>query len=148
MTRRKNPPQCLPTVSPRFEFNEESGELEQVGIRDDFAFVQSSADTAFSAILKRIGYFDNNSNLELYDPKKVEIVDDVPVTDDLEEVGYTSYADFLEKLQDYAEKRKLKATLTPAEILAVMRAEAEEAKKSLKEIIDNENQKKSEPPSK
>ena len=138
MLKRENPPQCLPTVTPRFELNEETGTLEEVGIRDDYAFVQSSADTAFDMILKRLGYFDS-PEIELYDPKKVEFVDDTPLTENLEEVGYTSYADFLEKVQDYAEKRGLPATLTPEQIVADMRSHSAELKKNIeKELKENE----------
>ena len=107
MLKRKFVLQDCPTVSPRYDFNEETGELEEVGIRDDFAFVQSSADTSFQHVLKRIGYFDNNQNIELYDPKKVVFVDDIPAVDNLEEVGYKSYGDFLEKIQDYSENISL-----------------------------------------
>lgn len=59
MLKRENPPDCLPTVSPRYDFNEETGQLEEVGIRDDKAFIQSSEGTAFKAVLKRMGYFDS-----------------------------------------------------------------------------------------
>lgn len=141
MLKRENPPDCLPTVSPRYEYNEETGELEEIGIRDDKAFIQSSEDTAFKAVLKRMGYFDS-PNVELYDPKKVEFVDDTPITDDLEEVGYTSYADFLEKLQAYAEKKGLPPKLSPAEILADMRQHAANLKEKIeKEIEENEKKK-------
>jgi hypothetical protein len=131
----------LPTVSPRYDFNEETGQLEEVGIRDDKAFIQSSEGTAFKAVLKRMGYFDS-PNVELYDPTKVEFVDDTPITDDLEEVGYTSYADFLERLQAYAEKKGLPAKLSPAEILEDMRNTSSELKSKLeKEIEQNEKEK-------
>lgn len=140
MLKRENPPDCLTTVSPRYEYNEETGELEQIGIRDDKAFIQSSEDTAFKAVLKRMGYFDS-PNVELYDRKKVEFVDDTPVTDDLEEVGYTSYADFLEKLQSYAEKKGLPANLSPAEILEDMRGHAASLKEKIKKEIEK-NEKK------
>ena len=141
MLKRENPPDCLPTVSPRYDYNEETGELEEVGIRDDKAFIQSSEDTAFKAILKRMGYFDS-PEIELYDSKKVEFVDDTPITDDLEEVGYTSYADFLEKLQTYAEKKGLSATLSPAEILEDMRQASSKLKEKIeKEIEENEKKK-------
>lgn len=138
MLKRENVPQCLPTVTPRYELNEETGMLEEVGIRDDYAFIQSSAETAFDKVLKRLGYFDS-PEVELYDPKKVEFVDDTPLTENLEDVGYTSYADFLEKVQDYAEKRGLPATLTPEQIVADMRAHSAELKKNIeKEIKENE----------
>lgn len=138
MLKRENPPQCLPTVTPRFEFNEETGMLEEVGIRDDYAFVQSSAETAFDKVLKRLGYFDS-PEVELYDPNKVQFVDDTPLTENLEEVGYTSYADFLEKVQDYAENRGLPATFTPEQIVADMRAHSAELKKNIeKELKENE----------
>lgn len=138
MLKRENPPQFLSTVTPRFELNEETGMLEEVGIRDDYAFIQSSAETAFDKVLKRLGYFDS-PEVELYDPKKVQYVDDTPLTENLEEVGYTSYADFLEKVQDYAEKRGLPATLTPEQIVADMRAHSVELKKNIeKELKENE----------
>lgn len=138
MLKRENPPQSLPTVTPRFELNEETGMLEEVGIRDDYAFVQSSAETAFDKVLKRLGYFDS-PDVELYDPKKVEFVDDTPLSENLEDVGYTSYADFLEKVQDYAEKRGLPATLTPEQIVADMRSHSAELKKNIeKEMKENE----------
>lgn len=138
MLKRDNPPQCLPTVTPRYELNEETGELVEVGIRDDYAFIQSSAETAFDKILKRLGYFDD-PGVELYDPKKVEFVDDTPITDNLEDVGYSSYADFLEKVQDYAEKRGLPATFTPEQIVADMRSHSAELKKNIeKELKENE----------
>lgn len=140
MLKRKLVLQDCPTVSARYDFNEETGELEEVGIRDDFAFVQSSADTSFQHVLKRIGYFDS-PNIELYDPKKVEFVDDTPVTDNLENVGYTSYGDFLEKIQDYAEKRSLPARYTVEQIVADMREQAAfqlEKIKLLKEQKENE----------
>ena len=138
MLKRENKPQCLPTVTPRYELNEETGMLEEVGITDDYALIQSSADTAFDKVLKRLGYFDSPA-IELYDPKKVEFVDDTPLTDNLEEVGYTSYADFLEKVQDYAEKRGLPATLTPEQIVAHMRSHSAELKKNIeKEMKENE----------
>lgn len=141
MLKRENPPECLPTVSPRYDYNEETGELEEVGIRDDKAFIQSSEDTAFKAVLKRMGYFDS-PDIELYDSKKVEFVDDTPVTDDLEEVGYTSYGDFLEKLQAYAEKKGLPATMSPAQILEDMRAHAAKLKEEIQnEVIENEKKK-------
>lgn len=141
MLKRENPPECLPTVSPRYDFNEETGELEEVGIRDDKAFIQSSEDTAFKAVLRRMGYFDS-PNIELYDSSKVEFVDDVPITDDLEEVGYTSYADFLEKLQGYAEKKGLPAKMSPAEILQDMRSTSSKLKEKIeKEIEENEKKK-------
>ena len=76
----------MPTVTPRYELNEETGMLEEVGIRDDYAFVQSSAETAFDKVLERLGYFDS-PEVELYDPKKVKFVDDTPLTDNFEEVG-------------------------------------------------------------
>nr|CAI9749756.1 hypothetical protein CUSKHUHK_CUSKHUHK_CDS_0006 [Microvirus sp.] len=141
MLKRPLQLQDCPTVSPRYEFNDEMGELEEVGIRDDFAFVQSSADSSFQAILNRIGYFDNTTSMELYDPKAVKFVDDVPVVDDLEEVGYTSYADFLEKIQEYAEKRGLPGKYTPEQIIADMREQAAlqlEKIKFLKEQKENE----------
>ena len=141
MLKRKLVLQDCPTVSPRYDFNEETGELEEVGIRDDFAFVQSSADTSFQHVLKRIGYFDNNQNMELYDPKKVVFVDDTPVADNLEEVGYKSYGDFLEKIQDYAEKRSLPACYSVEQIVADMREQAVlqgEKIKLLKEQKENE----------
>lgn len=141
MLKRENPPDCLPTVSARYEYNEETGELEEIGIRDDKAFIQSSEDTAFKAVLKRMGYFDS-PNVELYDSKKVEFVDDTPITDDLEEVGYTSYADFLEKLQTYAEKKGLAPKLSPAEILEDMRNTSSKLKEKIeKEIEENEKKK-------
>lgn len=141
MLKRETPPDCLPTVSPCYEYNEETGELEEIGIRDDKAFIQSSEDTAFKAVLKRMGYFDS-PNVELYDPTKVEFVDDTPITDNLEEVGYTSYADFLEKLQAYAEKKGLPPKLSPAEILADMRQHAANLKEKIeKEIEENEKKK-------
>lgn len=141
MLKRENPPECLPTVSPRYDFNEETGELEEVGIRDDKAFIQSSEDTAFKAVLRRMGYFDS-PNIELYDSSEVEFVDDVPITDDLEEVGYTSYADFLEKLQGYAEKKGLPAKMSPAEILQDMRSTSSKLKEKIeKEIEENEKKK-------
>lgn len=141
MLKRENPPDCLPTVSPRYEYNEETGELEEIGIRDDKAFIQSSEDTAFKAVLKRMGYFDS-PNVELYDSKKVEFVDDTPITDDLEEVGYTSYADFLENLQAYAEKKGLSPKLSFAEILEDMRQHAANLKEKIeKEIEENEKKK-------
>lgn len=141
MLKRENAPQCLSTVTPRYELNEETGMLEEVGIRDDYAFIQSSAETAFDKVLKRLGYFDS-PDVELYDLKKVEFVDDTPLTENLEEVGYTSYADFLEKVQDYAEKRGLPATLTPEQIVADMRSHSAELKKNIeKEIQENEKKK-------
>lgn len=142
MLKRENLPECLSTVSPRYDFNEETGELEEVGIRDDKAFIQSSEDTAFKAVLKRMGYFDSPA-IELYDPKKVEFVDDTPVTDNLEEVGFTSYADFLEKLQAYAEKKGLPAKLTPAEILADMREASAALKEKIKKELEKNEEKKS-----
>lgn len=96
MLKRENKPQCLPTVTSRYELNEETGMLEEVGITDDYALIQSSAETAFDKVLKRLGYFDS-PEVELYDPKKVEFVDDTPLTENLEDVGYTSYADFFGK---------------------------------------------------
>lgn len=140
MLKRENKPQFLPTVTPRYELNEETGMLEEVGITDDYALIQSSADTAFDKILKRLGYFDS-PEIELYDPKKVEFVDDTPLTDNLEEVGYTSYADFLEKVQDYADKRGLPATFTPEQIVADMRDHSVELKKNIEKEL-NENEKK------
>lgn len=140
MLKRERNPQYLETVSPRYEYNEETGELVEVGIRDDFAFVQSSAETAFDKVLRRLGYFDS-PEFELYDPKKVEFVDDTPITDDLEEVGYTSYADFLEKMQDYAEKRGLPATYSPAQILAEMRNHSAELKKNLEKELKKDEEK-------
>ncbi len=138
MLKRETLPQFLPTVTPRYDLNEETGMLEEVGIRDDYAFVQSSAETAFDKVLKRLGYFDS-LDVELYDPKKVEFVDDTPLTENLEDVGYSSYADFLEKVQDYAEKRGLPATFTPEQIVADMRAHSVELKKNIeKEIKENE----------
>mgnify|MGYP006994793489 CR=1 FL=1 len=142
MLKRENLPECLPTVSPRYEFNEESGELEEVGIRDDKAFIQSSEDTAFKAVLRRMGYYDS-PDIELYDSKKVEFVDDTPVTDDLEEVGYTSYADFLENLQAYAEKKGLPATMSPAEILEDMRNASYKLKEKIKKELEENEKKKS-----
>ena len=131
--------QSLPTVSTRYQLNEESGLVEECGIIDDFALIQSSADTAFDKVLERLGYFDQDNPLELYDPTRIQIVDDQEVSENLEDLGYTSYADFLEKVQDYAEKRKLPAKYTPEQIVQDMREQARILKERLeKEVQENE----------
>lgn len=129
----------MPTVSTRYELNEESGVVEECGIIDDFALIQSSADTAFDKVLERLGYFDQDNPVELYDPTRVQIVDDQEVSENLEDLGYTSYADFLEKVQDYAEKRKLPAKYTPEQIVQDMREQARIMKEKLEmEVQENE----------
>lgn len=124
-------------MSTRYELNEETGIVEECGIRDDFAFVQSSADTAFDKVLERLGYFDQENPMELYDPTRIQIVDDQEVSENIEDLGYTSYGDFLEKIQDYAEKRKLPATYSPEQIVQDMREQA----KQLREKIEEEMKK-------
>lgn len=133
---RKRVRQSLPTVSTRYELNEESGIVEECGIIDDFALIQSSADTAFDKVLERLGYFDQDNPVELYDPTRIQFVDDQEVSENLEDLGYTSYADFLEKVQDYAEKRKLPAKYTPEQIVQDMREQA----RFLKEKLEKEDQ--------
>nr|DAF15155.1 MAG TPA: hypothetical protein [Microviridae sp.] len=136
---RKRIRQSLSTVSTRYQLNEESGLVEECGIIDDFALIQSSADTAFDKVLERLGYFDQDNPLELYDPTRIQIVDDQEVSENLEDLGYTSYADFLEKVQDYAEKRKLPAKYTPEQIVQDMREQAGILKERLeKEVQENE----------
>lgn len=126
-------------MSTRYQLNEESGLVEECGIIDDFALIQSSADTAFDKVLERLGYFDQDNPLELYDPTRIQIVDDQEVSENLEDLGYTSYADFLEKVQDYAEKRKLPAKYTPEQIVQDMREQAGILKERLeKEVQENE----------
>ena len=126
-------------MSTRYELNEESGIVEECGIIDDFALIQSSADTAFDKVLERLGYFDQDNPVELYDPTRIQIVDDQEVSENLDDLGYTSYADFLEKVQDYAEKRKLPATYSPEQIVQDMREQARIMKERLeKEVQDNE----------
>lgn len=126
-------------MSTRYKLNEETGIVEECGIIDDFALIQSSADTAFDKVLERLGYFDQNNPLELYDPTRIQIVDDQEVSENLEDLGYTSYADFLEKVQDYAEKRKLPAKYTPEQIVQDMREQARIMKEKLeKEVRENE----------
>ena len=88
-------------MSIRYELNEETGVVEECGIIDDFALIQSSADTAFDKVLERLGYFDQDNPMELYDPTRIQIIDDQEVSENLEDLGYTSYGDFLEKIQDY-----------------------------------------------
>lgn len=129
----------MPTVSTRYELNEESGIVEECGIIDDFALIQSSSDTAFDKVLERLGYFDQDNPVELYDPTRIQIVDDQEVSENLEDLGYTSYADFLEKVQDYAEKRKLPAKYTPEQIVQDMREQARFMKEKL-EMEDQENE--------
>ena len=126
-------------MSTRYQLNEESGIVEECGIIDDFALVQSSADTAFDKVLERLGYFDQDNPLELYDPTRIQIVDDQEVSENLEDLGYTSYADFLEKVQDYAEKRKLPAKYTPEQIVQDMREQARILKEQLERgVQENE----------
>lgn len=126
-------------MSTRFELNEESGVVEECGIIDDFALIQSSADTAFDKVLERLGYFDHVNPVELYDPTRMQFVDDQEVSENLEDLGYTSYADFLEKVQDYAEKRKLPAKYTPEQIVQDMREQARILKEQLeKEVQESE----------
>ena len=125
--------QFLPTVSTRYELNEETGIVEECGIIDDFALIQSSADTAFDKVLERLGYFDQDNPVELYDPTRIQIVDDQEVSENLEDLGFTSYGDFLEKIQDYAEKRKLPAKYTPEQIVQDMREQASLLKNKIEE---------------
>lgn len=126
-------------MSTRYELNEESGIVEECGIIDDFALIQSSADTAFDKVLERLGYFDQDNPVELYDSTRIQFVDDQEVSENLEDLGYTSYADFLEKVQDYAEKRKLPANYTPEQIVQDMREQARFMKEKLEmEGQDNE----------
>lgn len=122
-------------MSIRYQLNEESGVVEECGIVDDFALIQSSADTAFDKVLERLGYFDQDNPLELYDPTRIQIVDDQEVSENLEDLGYTSYADFLEKIQDYAEKRKLPAKYTPEQIVQDMREQASLLKNKIEEDL-------------
>lgn len=129
----------MPTVSTRYQLNEESGVVEECGIIDDFALIQSSADTAFDKVLERLGYFDQDNLVELYDPTRIQFVDDQEVSENLEDLGYTSYADFLEKVQDYAEKRKLPATYSPEQIVQDMREQARLLREKLeKEVQEGE----------
>lgn len=125
----------MPTVSTRYELNEETGIVEDCGIIDDFALIQSSADTAFDKVLERLGYFDQENLVELYDPTRVQIVDDQEVSENLEDLGFTSYGDFLEKIQDYAEKRKLPAKYTPEQIVQDMREQASLLKNKIEENL-------------
>lgn len=120
-------------MSIRYELNEETGVVEECGIIDDFALIQSSADTAFDKVLERLGYFDHDNPIELYDPTRIKIVDDQEVSENLEDLGFTSYGDFLEKIQDYAEKRKLPAKYTPEEIVQDMREQASLLKNKIEE---------------
>lgn len=122
-------------MSTRYELNEETGIVEECGIRDDFAFVQSSADTAFDKVLERLGYFDQDNPIELYDPTRIQIVDDQEVSENLEDLGFTCYGDFLEKIQDYAEKRKLPAKYTPEQIVQDMREQASLLKNKIEEDL-------------
>lgn len=129
---RERKPQSLPTVSPRYSLNEETGNVEECGVIDDFALIQSSKDTAFKKVLERLGYFDN-ADLSLYDPKNVEIVDDLPVSGDFGDLPVESYGEFLERVQDYAEKKGLPATYSVSQILEDMRISAEMLKEKIKE---------------
>lgn len=121
MLKRKRCSVSLPTITEKFELNEEIGGLVSVGIQDDFALVQSSKDTAFRRILEKLGYFDDNTPVELFDREKVLYVDDHEVAENLEDLGFTSYSDFVEKMQDYAEKRGLPSTYTIEQIVDDMR---------------------------
>lgn len=122
-------------MSTRYELNEETGVVEECGIIDDFALIQSSADTAFDKVLERLGYFDQDNPMELYDPTRIQIVDDQEVSENLEDLGFTSYGDFLEKIQDYAEKRKLPAKYTPEQIVQDMREQASILKNKIEEDL-------------
>lgn len=122
-------------MSTRYELNEETGVVEECGIIDDFALIQSSADTAFDKVLERLGYFDQDNPIELYDPTRIQIVDDQEVSENLEDLGFTSYGDFLEKIQDYAEKRKLPAKYTPEQIVQDMREQASLLKNKIEEDL-------------
>lgn len=126
-------------MSTRYQLNEETGVVEECGIIDDFALIQSSADTAFDKVLERLGYFDQDNPIELYDSTRIQFVDDQEVSENLDDLGYTSYADFLEKVQDYAEKRKLPAKYTPEQIVEDMREQARILKEQLeKEVQESE----------
>lgn len=90
-------------------------------------------------MLERLGYFDD-ADISLYDPKKIQIVDDVPVTGDLGDLPVESYGEFLERVQDYAEKKGLPATYSVEQILADMRQMAETLKQKINEKETKKNE--------
>lgn len=49
--------QTFTQYTPTYQLNESTGALEEVGVQDDQAIIQSSADCSLSSVLERFGYY-------------------------------------------------------------------------------------------